>query len=71
MQTSWKIRSKGTVNWNKYQSKKLIEKQKPYLEYLIDPSFQGVNKLFVLAFQDNAVRKGRKKFFLATVTMKN
>ena len=71
MQTSWKIRSKGTVNWNKYQSKKLIGKQKPYLEYLIDPSLEGANKRFVLSFEDNAVTKGRKNFFLATVTIKN
>ena len=25
---------------------------KPYLDYLIDPSFQGVNRLFVLLFEN-------------------
>ena len=30
---------KGTINWNKYQSKMSTERQKQYLDYLIDPSF--------------------------------
>ena len=39
---------KRTINWNKYQSKVSIGKSNQYIIYLIDPSFQGVNKLFVL-----------------------
>ena len=39
---------KRTINWNKYQSKVTTQAQKPSLDYLINPSFQGVNKLFVL-----------------------
>ena len=35
---------KRTINWNKYQSKqKSIERPNQYIDYLIDPSFQGVN----------------------------
>ena len=37
---------KRTINWNKYQSKRSIERQKTILAYLIDPSFQRVNKYF-------------------------
>ena len=37
----------------KYQSKLSTEGQKPYLDNLIDPSFQSVNRLFVLSFADN------------------
>ena len=37
---------KRTINWNKYQSKVTIQAPKPYLDYIIDPSFQGVNRLF-------------------------
>ena len=33
---------KRTINWNKYQSKKLIERPNQYFDYLIEPSFQGV-----------------------------
>ena len=35
---------KGTVNWNKYQSKVTIERQNQYLNYLINPNFQGVKQ---------------------------
>ena len=39
---------KYTVNWNKYQSKVTTQKLKPIFKLLIDPSFQGVNRIFVL-----------------------
>ena len=39
---------KRTINWNKYQSEPTLQTPNQYLSYLIDPSFQGVNKLFVL-----------------------
>ena len=38
---------KRTINWNEYQSKLLREKQNQYLDFLTDPSFQGVNKLLL------------------------
>ena len=34
---------KRTINWNKYRTKVSKEKQNQYLDFLIDPSFQGVN----------------------------
>ena len=37
---------KRTINRNKYQSRKSIERQNQYLDYLIDSSFQGVNRVF-------------------------
>ena len=46
--------SKRTGNWNKYQSKVSVERQNQYSDYLIDPGFQGVNRLFVLSFENNA-----------------
>ena len=45
---------RSTINWNKYQSKVSTERPNEYLDYLIDPNFQGVNRLFVLSFEDNA-----------------
>ena len=41
---------KRTTNWNKYQSKLSTKRQNQYLDFLIDPGFQGVNRLFVLLF---------------------
>ena len=40
------------INWNKYQSKVIQQAQNRYLDFLIDPSFQEVNRLFVLIFED-------------------
>ena len=44
---------KKTINWNKYQSKVTLETLNAYLDYLVDPSFQGVNKRFALSFENN------------------
>ena len=41
-----KSSSKRTIYWNKYQSKVSIERRNQYLHYLVDPSFQGVNRFF-------------------------
>ena len=39
---------KRTINWNKYQSTKTNQAQNRYLDFLIDPSFHGVSKLFFI-----------------------
>ena len=44
---------KRTINWNKYQPELKAFSQNRYLNYLIDPSFQGVNIFFVLPFKYN------------------
>ena len=43
---------KKTISWNKYESSIKTFVQKRYLNYLINPSFQGVNRLFVLSFEN-------------------
>ena len=45
---------KRTINWNKYQRKLLTERETQYLDFLTGPRFQGVNRLFVLPFEDEA-----------------
>ena len=42
-----------TINWNKYQSKVSIERKNQYLDFFIDPNFQGVKRLFRLLFENN------------------
>ena len=42
-----------------------------YLDYLIDPSFQGVNRLFVLAFFINAKRLAYARYYLPTIKIEN
>ena len=61
---------KRTIIWNKYQSKVTIKKQRQYLDYLIDPSFQRVNRLFVLLYEDNAHRTSYKQYFFQSVEIK-
>ena len=55
------------INWNKYQLKVTMQRQNQYLDYLIDPNFQGVNRLFLLSFENNMVKTGRKEYFLLKV----
>ena len=45
--------------------------QNPNLNHLVEPSFQGVNRLFVLAFEDDAQRKSNKKYYLPNVEIKD
>ena len=58
------------INWNKYLSRPELLAQNPNLNYLIEPSFQGVNKVFVLAFENDAQRKVHSGFYLPNVEIK-
>ena len=56
---------KYTINWNKYHSKTTTQNAaNQYLDYLISPSFGGVNRFFVLAFNanDNRITHSRYCF---------
>ena len=44
---------KRVINWNKYLSKPELLVENPNLNHLVEPSFQGVNRLFVLAFEND------------------
>ena len=39
---------KRIINWNKHEPKITVEQQNQYLDLLINPSFQEVNRFFVL-----------------------
>ena len=45
---------KRTLTWNEYIAKPALLAQNTNLNHLIEPSFQGVNRLFVLAFENDA-----------------
>ena len=61
---------KRAINWSKYLSKTSNEAQKRYLDFLIDSSFQGINRLFVLSFNNANGRKSYKQYYLPTVETK-
>ena len=47
---------KIVINWNKYLSKPELLAKKQSLNHLAEPSFQGVNRLFVGAFGNDTQR---------------
>ena len=55
---------KRTISWNKYLPKPELLQQNPNLNHLIEPSFQGVSRLFVLSFEDDAQKISNKKLFV-------
>ena len=61
---------KRTINWNKYQLNVSTERVNQYLNFLIDPSFQGINILFVLPFENEAQRTSYKRYYLPTRKIK-
>ena len=53
---------KRTIKWNKYRSQMTIQPQNNNLNYLIDPTFTNVNRLFVLSFSRNNNTDNRDSF---------
>ena len=65
-----KLGFKRVINWNKYLSKPELLAQNPNLNHLVEPSFQGVNRLFVLAFENDTQRTSAKGYYLPNVEIK-
>ena len=65
------IRVKRIINPNKHHSRVSIGRSNQFLDYLIDPSFQGANRLSVLSFGNNNHRTRYKRCFLSTVQIKD
>ena len=59
------------INWNKYLLKPKLLAQNPKLNHLVEPRFQGVNRLFVLGFEDDEQRTSNKRYYLAYVEIKD
>ena len=62
---------KRVINWNKYLSKPELLAQTPNLNHLVEPSFQGVNRFFVLAFENDNDRISDDEYYLPTVETKD
>ena len=62
---------KRIVNWNKYESNLKTFAWNKYLNYLINPSFQGVNRLFVLSFENENDRTSHSTYCLPKVKIKD
>ena len=62
---------KRIIHWNKYLLKSELLAQNPNLNHLVEPSFQGVNRLFVLAFENDNHRSSARRYNLPTVEIKD
>ena len=62
---------KRVINWNKYLSKPELLARNPNLNHLIEPIFQGVNRLVVLAFENDDDRTSDEQYYLPTVEIKD
>ena len=61
---------KRTINWNKYISRPELLTQNQNINYLVEPSFEEVIRLFVLAFEDDAERTSNKIYFVPNVKIR-
>ena len=62
---------KRVINWNKYLSKPDLLAQNQNLNHLAEPSFQGGNRFFVLAFEKDAQRTSHSGYYLPNVDIKD
>ena len=62
---------KRITNWNKCLWKPGLLEQSLNLNNLVEPRFQGVNRLFVLLFEDDAQRTTNKRYYLPNVEIKD
>ena len=58
---------KRKIRLNKYLAKPELLAQNANLNYLIEPSFQGVNTLFVLAFENDEQGTSNKRYYIPNV----
>ena len=61
---------KRVINWNKYLSKPESFRRNANLNYLVEPSFQGINRLFILAFEGDTQRTSHSDYYVPNVEIK-
>ena len=62
---------KRTIKWNKYRSEMSNQTKNNNLNYLIDPIFTKVNRLFVLSFENENDRTSFSKYYVPKVEIKD
>ena len=59
------------MHGNKYLSKPKLLRENPNLNYLVKPSFKGVNRLFVLGFENDTQRTSHSDYYIPNVELKD
>ena len=62
---------KRTANWSKYLSKPEILARNKNLNRLFQPSFQGMNRLFILVFENDIQNTSHSGYYLPNVELKD
>ena len=60
-----------TIKWNKYMSQMSNQNKNNNLNYLIDPTFSNVNRLFVLSFENEDDKTSYYKYYMPSVEIKD
>ena len=62
---------KRTIKWNKYRSEMTNQTKTNNLNYLIDPTFIKINRLFVLSFENEEDWTSFSKYYTPKVEIKD
>ena len=62
---------KRAIKWNKYKSEITNQTQNNNLNYLIDPTFTKINRLFALSFENEDDRRSFSKYYVSNVQIKD
>ena len=62
---------KKTIKWNKYRSEVSNQTKNNNLNYLIDPRFTKVDRLFALSFKNENDRTSFSKYYTPNVEIKD
>ena len=62
---------KRAITWNRYLTKPELLAQNANLNHLVELSFQGINRLFVLAFENDDHRISNKRYYIPNVEIKD
>ena len=68
---SLKIGFKRTITWNNYRSTITNQAANNNLNYLIDPTFTKVHRLFVLAYANEDDRTSYSQYYVPNIEIKN
>ena len=60
-----------SIKWNKYMSQMSNQNKSNNLNYLVDPTFSNVNRLFVLSFENEDDRTSYYKYYVPSVEIKD
>ena len=66
-----KTRIRRTIDWNKYRSEVTTSAKTNNLNYLIDLTFNRVNRLFALSFENEEDKTSSSKYYKPSVKVKD